>query len=630
MCGICGKYNFERNQAVQPDILEAMTEALHPRGPDQQGSFIHGGSALGVRRLIIIDPAGGAQPMFNEDKTVALVCNGEIYNYPELKNRLSAKGHIFRSKSDSEAIIHLYEEEGEGFVRGLRGMFALALADIKRNIMIVSRDRFGIKPLYYALTKDGLVFSSAARSLLREPQADNGLDRRALNCYFTYNYFPEDFTAFSGIKKLLPGHYIVCKNGGCEIKKYWGPERCQESGRTPTHKEQLSRFREIFAQTISLHLASDVPIGVFLSGGMDSAAILLEALKNGRKIDTFSLGFQEPTFDERRYASQIARITGVRHHNTVITDIIPSLMKMVASSDLPMGEASLLPTCHLSEFARGKAGVVLSGEGADELFGGYETYQADQLAETAARLPRFIKKGLFGALIDSCKSTDQWMDFKLKAGLFFRGINCGRIPHYTWREIFSEEDKQELYSPELLAFLKEDGYLDEPYLIFERNFYSAAGTSLERALDFDMKVWLPCSILQRSDMASMAHSLEVRVPYLDNEVADFAFRLPLKAKIRGRQGKLFLKEAFRKDIPSFILNRPKHGFSVPSAKWLRHELKDFCQSLFNDPAQETSEFLNPGFVRKLFQEHLERKKDNSRQLWNIMVFMLWIEEINKT
>lgn len=629
MCGICGKYYFSVHKQARRELLDKMTISLESRGPDEQGVFVCHNIGLGVRRLSIIDIQGGRQPVFNENEKISAVFNGEIYNYLPLKERLIKKGHVIKTKCDSEIIPHLYEEFGVSLFNELEGMFALAIFDSLKNELVIGRDRFGIKPVYFFCSADSLAFSSSLASLLVDPDVPRELDHRGINSYFTYNYFPDELTPFARIKKLLPGHLLLCSERKTQVTRYW--ELPVKEAGAVTVASYARQFSRLLQEVVESHLSGEVPMGVFLSGGIDSSALAYYAKKIKSDISTFTIGFEDPTFDERKFSSLIASALGTRHHEMVIKEDIPALVaEAVRALDIPLGEASFLPTLKISEFARKTSGVVLSGEGADELFGGYQTYQADALAQLYRRLPGFLRKKIIPGAFRLIPYDNSRMGARFKAELFLKGANSFLNSHYCWREVFSAEEKKQLFSKDLYRMLEQDDRLKEPYDMFLSRFAgSGARQFTEKALYYDSTSWLSFSILPRLDMASMHHSLEARVPYLDRRVVEFASGLPVSCKVSLWQTKPFLRRAFKGILPDDVLRRPKHGFSVPIARWFRSELKEYFLALIRGVSPETGFFVNSAFLEELFDEHAGKKADHSRKLWNAMIFILWMESMDK-
>ncbi len=626
MCGICGKYVYGPGKMDNEDVLLKMTKRLYSRGPDEEGFFRGAKVGLGVRRLSIRDKKLGKQPIYNENKDICLVYNGEIYNHKELRNYLLKKGHVFLSGSDGEVIPHLYEELGDSFIEKLNGMFALALFDLRNDNLIIARDRAGIKPLYYAQGDDSFVFSSSVSSLLQEKEIPLDMDFQGINCYFTYNYFPCGYSPFEKVKKLLPGSYIVCNSNGIKVKDYrqYNPEKIAVK-----RNRYAQEFQGVFSEVINDQLRADVPVGIFLSGGLDSSGLAYFASKEMQDLPVFTLGFKEDTYNECDYAAITAGHLGLRHHKFVIEDKIPELFKKTMQSlDVPMGEPSLLPTFQLAGFAKEYCGVVLSGEGADELFGGYDTYKADVLARFFEYLPVKAKRYFFNNILRLMPVDYRYMNNRLRFELFSKGILSNKIAHYSWREVFSEEEKKLFFSRALLNKLSDADHLNEPYRIFQEYFNKPGlKDDLEKSMLFDSQVWLPDSILQRVDMASMFHSLEVRVPFLDNRVVEFASRLPLNEKISFMKGKCLLKRAFSDGLPKKIINRRKHGFAVPANKWFRNELKDLCFDIIAQANKGVWELLNRDYLIFLYKEHIAGKMDNSRKLWSTVVFISWYDNL---
>ena len=624
MCGICGKIYFQENKQIDREMFFSMLNALSQRGPDEEGVFIERNMALGVKRLSIIDKDEGRQPFVNEDHTVRCVCNGEIYNYKELKSFLVKKNHRLISDNDCEIIVHLYEEFGISFLDKLSGMFALSLYDAKKRQLFVARDRIGIKPLYYAELPDSIIFSSSIESLLANPDITREISSSGLNHYFTFNFFPLEYTPFLSIKKLLPGHCMICNHQGVKVEKYWS--LTYQIQRNHSEEYYLEKLHSLWEESIQTHLRSDVPVGIFLSGGVDSSTIACSVKKFTQDVNTFSIGFKENSFDERFYATSVAHFLKTRHQEISMPTDIGCLMERISANlDCPTGESSFVPTFVLSEFAREHVGVVLSGEGADELFGGYQTYTADFFARYIKRLPPVMKKNIFPFIVKILPKQDTRLNWRLKAELFLKGLNSGtRITHFFWREIFSEAQKQLLFTSGFLSDLLKQDSLSMPYTTFER-YYSQYKDmrDLEKAMYFDLKVWLPEGILHRVDMASMAHSLEVRVPYLSDKLVEFSYTLPLELKIRRLRRKFILKKMVKSRLPANILSRPKQGFSVPINQWLKKDLKELMLENINNKSYIMDHVLNRQYVMSLFNEHIQGRYDHSRPLWNILMLVIW-------
>jgi asparagine synthase (glutamine-hydrolysing) len=623
MCGICGKYYFG-NRKVEGGPLAEMVRSLRNRGPDEQKVYLKDNAGLGVSRLSIIDTAGGSQPVCNEDGSVVAVFNGEIFNYHPIRDLLAHKGHILRSRCDSELIPHLYEEFGPAFLQKLEGMFALAVLDSGNKHLLLARDRMGIKPLYFYQSDACLCFASSVSALTLDPDVETDIDFRAVNCYFTFNYFPQGFTPFRHIRQVPAGCYASCAEG-VSWERYW-QYSCAGSG----ENDGQDGFSGLFESVVKEHLRSDVPVGLLLSGGMDSSSLAYYARKFNPEISAFTAGFAEATFDERKFAARVSSCLGITHHHMVIAgDIADKFKKSIEAQDIPLGEPSFLPTLELCGFAKEKVGVVLSGEGADELFGGYETYRADVLSSLMKSLPVVLRRDIFGGLLRFMPYNDEFMGLRFKGELFLNGLNRAANAHFCWREIFSEEEKKGLYPGEFYAQMKEE-HLREPYRMFLKAFDACGSSSdMEKAMYYDVTCWLPGSILHRLDTASMNCSLEARVPFLDPRIVEFSRGLPASRKADLFRTKIFLKSALRRSVPRFVLGRRKHGFAVPVARWLRGELKDYFLGLVGGMEAEERFFVNPDYVMRLFKEHLRRECDHSRKLWNVMVFAAWFASFRR-
>ncbi|MFH2136965.1 MAG: asparagine synthase (glutamine-hydrolyzing) [Candidatus Omnitrophota bacterium] len=630
MCGICGKYYFDPSRRVEQGLLLKMMKKLYRRGPDEQGVIIEANAGLACQRLRIIDRLNGQQAVLNEDKTVWAVFNGEIYNYQELRNDLLNKGHVLKTKCDSEIIPHMFEEYGPAFVEKLNGMFAIAVYDRNQNTIILARDRTGIKPLYYALIGNALVFASSLKTLLVDKDIPKELDAVGLDYYFSHNFFPGEYTPVAKIKKLLPGHFLVCNSKEIKIKKYWELNYKQKSKKLKDI-DYIKEFNSVFNAVVKSQLEAEVPVGLFLSGGIDSGGLAEYVSRLKTSLKTFSVGFQEGTFDERKYAGIIASQMETEHEHTVIPDSLPVLMERISDAlDIPLGEGAFVPLFVLSEFAKKKVGVVLSGEGADELFGGYDTYIADILAEYFRKLPPVIRQKWLKSLVRRLPLDYRWMSVRFKLDLFSQGVQDRVQPaHYYWRLLWTPDEKSSLYSDIFSQKLRETGALAAADFFCRTYDYLGNRHYLEKAMFYDTKIVLPDDMLQKVDLASMYHSLEVRVPYLDNRIIDFSLGLPLSMKISKLKKKVFLKEAFKEYLPKQIIQRPKHGLSVPVEKWLRFDLHDFTGDVLSTANAGDENVINKKYLLKIFREHVQGAADHGRKLWNILMFRLWLDSCRK-
>jgi asparagine synthase (glutamine-hydrolysing) len=614
MCGICGLVRLDGG-AVDPAPLEGMNETLRHRGPDSEGSLVDGPVAFAMRRLSIIDLAGGEQPLGNEDGSVQVVQNGEIYNFRELQAGLQRRGHVFATRSDTEVLVHLYEELGPGFVRELRGMFALALWDARRRRVVLARDRFGIKPLYYRSEGGLLSFASELKAL---PRGDVDLD--ALTAFLAFNSIPAPLSIWRGTSKLPAGHLLVWE-GAVEprVERYArvAPAPADEL-RTEDEAELAEELRARLRDSVRAHLIADVPVGVLLSGGVDSAALAaLAALETSEPVRTFSIGFEERSFDELGRARLVAERYCTDHHELVVRpDAAELLPRLAEAFDEPFADSSALPTYLVSELASRHVKVALSGEGGDELFGGYYTYVADLLA------PRL--GGLAGAvrpLVERLPSSSARTSFDYKAKRFVRGAQLPPLErHHAWKEIFSADVRAELLAP------GRAGRLD-PLDVYRARYEETRGApELARLQDVDLGVYLVDDLLVKTDRASMAHSLEARVPYLDPVVAQLALALPTRLKVRGLSKKRLLRRAVAPLLPREIVHGRKRGFSIPAAAWLRGELEPFARDVLAPERVRAQGFFRPGAVTRVLHDHVAGRDDLSRQLWGLLAFTLWHDE----
>ncbi len=631
MCGICGQLNFDPTRPVDPALIEAMCLTMTHRGPDDQGIFVTGRGdhsalspcGLGHRRLSIVDLEAGQQPIGNEDETQWVVGNGEVYNYPELRPELEGKGHRFRTRSDTEVIVHAYEEFGDDFLRRLNGMFALALWDGRRRRLLLARDRVGIKPLYYFVGGDRLVFGSEIKAILKG-EVPRRVDLQALHDYLSFNYIPAPATIFRGIRKLPPGHLLCWERGKVELRSYWDiplPE-----GESPPREESYysEALHELLRRSVKRHLMSDVPLGVFLSGGVDSSTLVAIMSEVGvSPIRTFSIGFEEESFNELPYAREVARRFGAEHHEMVVRpeprDMLPLLAHFF---DEPFADSSAIPVYYLSRMARENVKVALGGDGGDELFAGYETYSAYKLARLYRKLPSFITAFLLPSLVKTLPVSHRRVSVDYRAKRFVKGaLSPPEEGHYMWKVIFDEDAKEALYKEESLRH-SEDSYRHFKGLLDRR--WDA--DKLRQLQYIDFKVYLADDILVKVDRMSMAHSLEVRVPLLDHEVVEFVFNVPSNLNHRGWRSKYLLKRMMRGCLPYRVLHSRKRGFNVPMAGWLRGELFPAVRDLLSPERLRRQGYFDPEAVMRLVESHQEKRADFSRNIWGLLVFMLWWEK----
>lgn len=627
MCGICGVINLDLQEPLDPVPLLNMTGALRHRGPDDEGFYVDGPVGLGHRRLAIIDLATGKQPIANEDRTIWIVCNGEIYNYQELRQDLINAGHVFSTRSDTEVILHAYEMYGPDCVNRLNGMFALAIWDGGRRRLLLARDRAGIKPLYYARPPGAFLFGSELKAILQHPAMARRLDLTALQQYLSLEYVPTPRTIFAGINKLPPGHLLILEPGRDQAasRAYWDMSLVRSEGSGAKWLEDyLTEFRDIFAGVIRQELTADVPVGVLLSSGMDSGAIAAQAVRlSARKLQSFTVAFDEPSFDESKQARRMAQYLGTEHREITLTpkkmlELVPRLADYL---DEPLGDSSFIPTFLLAEFTRRQVKVALGGDGGDELFAGYSTLQAHRLMRHYQGLvPGWLRQHLAGRLLDYLPVTfnDISLDFKLRR--FLAGqTSPPLIRHHFWLGSFTPQQRK------LLLSIERGGSNEVEDLILAHGRQSGAGEVLNQILYCDMKLYLEGDILPKVDRASMANSLEVRVPFLNHRILEFAARLPLRFKLHRLTRKYLLRQAFKDLLPSAVIHRSKKGFNMPVAKWLTGPLRPLAEDLFSETRLKRGGLFNAGYVQTLLAEHLARRRDHRKLLWTLLVFELWRE-----
>ena len=624
MCGICGIVQRRDGPPVEPLKVCAMARTMRHRGPDDEGFFHEPRAALGARRLSIIDVEGGHQPIGNEDDTLVIVFNGEIYNYRELRRFLDRKGHRFRSRSDTEVILHLYEELGGDAVAHLDGIFAFAIWDRSRGELFVARDRMGIKPFYYASTRDGFVFASEMRGVLANRHVERQLDLVALNEYLSFEFVPTPRTIVRGIERLPAGHTLRYDGRTVSLQRYWTPSLARSEAQPPVKWQDFAaRLTDTLQTAVAGEMVSDVPVGVLLSGGLDSstvAACMVDAYDG--TVESFSVAFDERSFDESQYARAVSRRLGTRHHELRVTsqmaaDLAPNIVDLL---DEPLGDASFIPTYLLCKFAAEHVKVALAGDGSDELFGGYPTLAAHRLIEYYERtIPWFLRAYAVPRLLPLLPVSFDYFsrDFKVRRFLAGRGVPL-EVRHHRWMGSFFEEEKAALFQDWVRPVLSET---------YEAAYRHArecdARAPLNRVLYDDLKLYLEADILLKVDRASMAASLEVRVPFLNRAVVDFATSLPLELKLRGLTGKYLLRRAMASRLPREIVERKKQGFAMPVAHWLTSELRDLALDMLSSSRLERQGLFDSAYVRGLIEDHLSHRKDNRKLIWTLLVFQLW-------
>jgi asparagine synthase (glutamine-hydrolysing) len=618
MCGICGLGRLDGGDGIDAAALAAMSATLVHRGPDSHGELLDGPVGLAARRLAIVDVAGGDQPIASEDGSVTVVHNGEIYNAPELRARLRARGHALRTRSDTEVLAHLYEEEGTGFAAHLRGMFAVAVWDAPRRRLVLARDPFGIKPLYWSASGGVLAFASELKALARAPGFDRALDPDAIEAYLAFNSIPAPLTVYRAARKLPAGHLLVWGPGAPpRVERYARPAPVDAGAVRDEPLDTLAgELRERLADSVRAHLMSDVPVGVLLSGGVDSSLLTaLAARASGERVRTFSIGFEERSFDELGLARRVAERYGTEHHELVVRpDAAELLPRIVAAFDEPFADSSALPTYLVSRLASEHVKVALSGEGGDELFGGYETYVADLLAARVGRAA-----GALGPVVARLPSSSRRVSLDYRAKRFVAGARLPALErHHAWKEIFSADARAGLLDGRR-------GGADPLDVLRARYAETAGAEPLARLQDVDLGVALVDDLLVKADRMSMAHSLELRVPFLDRHVAELALALPTAAKVRGPAKKRVLRAAAAPLVPRAVARGRKRGFSIPAAAWLRGPLEPFAREVLAPGRVRRQGLLDPAAVTAVLDAHVAREADLSRQLWGLLSLSLWLD-----
>jgi asparagine synthase (glutamine-hydrolysing) len=619
MCGLTGIFEYERLTEVSKDLVHRMNETIVHRGPDDEGIFVGPGIGLGFRRLSIIDLSGGHQPISNEDGSIWVMLNGEIYNYPELRKEMLEKGHTLATRSDTETIVHLYEEYGEDCFARLRGMFAVVIWDSNQRKLLMARDRVGKKPLFYSADSKRVLFGSELKALLAGDNLSRDMDPQALSDYFSFGYIPAPKTIYRSVRKVLPGHYItVSRDGSVRESSYWK----LSFGETEdlSEGEWCERLRHELCEATRIRLMSDVPLGAFLSGGLDSSAVVatMAHLMN-QPVTTCSIGFDVPEFDESKYARQVAEQFHTQHHEQIVQpDALAVVDKLAWHYDEPFADSSAIPTYYVSGIARKYVTVALGGDGGDENFAGYRRYQFDVMENRVrARVPAGIRSSIFGPL-GRWYPPLAWAPRMFRAKATFQSLSRNPLEGYfNSISIFRPGEKSKLFQKDFQNQLA--GYDSIEVL---RYHYDRADTEdpLSRIQYVDIKTYLPDDILTKVDRASMAVSLEVRAPLLDHRLMEMAARMPASLKLRGREGKYIFKKAMEPKLSRDILYRSKQGFAVPLAHWFRNELKEMArEAIFG----VKDGILDPKYLEKIWTEHQRGTFDRSAYLWSALMFRKW-------
>jgi asparagine synthase (glutamine-hydrolysing) len=622
MCGICGVLNFNR-RSVDENLIDQMCAKLEHRGPDGLGKYIDDKIGLGHRRLAIIDLENGDQPIFNEDKTICLIVKGEIYTYRELRDMLKKKGHVFYTQSDSEVIVHLYEQYQESALEYLSGMFAFALWDKPKNKLFIARDRLGQKPLVYWYDDKRFVFASELKALLTVPWINREIDPKALNLYLSFLYVPAPKTIFKNVKKLLPAHYLIVENGKLEMKKYWSLQPSFSCRKTV--KQYTQGILEQLEQAVKSHLISDVPLGVFLSGGIDSSALVSQMSKHCSNIKTFSVGFENKLYNELEYAKIIAKRFSTEHHQLIVKpQAIEIMPKLISHYGEPYADYSCIPTYYISQFAAKYVKVALVGDGGDESFSGYYRYTAAKVAGFFDFLPQGLRKIISRAFVGLIPGGNDIRSSAWQIKRFFNALEYPPVERYlNWIVGFNHEQKKKLLTPDFLSEinLKLDlDYLEKAYADKQIGDFS----DITRQVDID--TYLPNDLLVKMDIAAMANSLETRAPFLDHKLMEYAAAIPPDLKLHNLENKFILKKTLAADLPEKIINRKKQGFAIPIGQWFRGELKDYAFDLLLAKNSINQNYFNRNYLKNILDEHMDKSTDNGYKLWILLMFELWAKE----
>jgi asparagine synthase (glutamine-hydrolysing) len=623
MCGIAGKVDFAG--PVDRAVIESMCSAMEHRGPDSRGIWCGDGVALGMQRLAIIDVHRGEQPIFNEDRSVAVVLNGEIYNFRQLRSELITRGHVFRTRSDTEVLVHLYEDEGDRLVERLRGMFAFAIWDVRERQLLLARDRVGKKPLFVARRGTKVWFASELMALLQDPEIERTPDPEAIAAYLTLQYVPHPMSAFAGVGKLPPASTVVHRADGVHPRRYWTLDyRDGQPDGPETEREE--RLRDLIWEATRIRLMSEVPLGAFLSGGIDSSAVVAAmAHQMPEPVKTFSIGFPDADFDELRFARMVAQRYATDHHEFIVEPHALSIMpKLARHYGEPFADSSAIPSFYLAELTSRHVTVALNGDGGDESFAGYRRYCSNSLVTSLDWLPasmRRLSPKVVPRIAPGTQSKGTRSRLQRLAHLMAMEPHA-RYAH--WMSVFPKFVRDELLQPDFLASTTGA----PPEDVIGRVWLESTGRSgIDRMLDTDVNTYLPGDLLVKMDIATMAYSVEGRSPFLDQDVMEFAAALPPHLKLRGMSGKVLLKSALRGLVPDEILHRPKMGFGVPLGRWFREELRDLPAEVLMGSDSRIHAYVKPAAVATLIREHQEGSADHSSRLWALLQLELWHREV---
>ncbi|MEQ1643020.1 MAG: asparagine synthase (glutamine-hydrolyzing) [Pyrinomonadaceae bacterium] len=630
MCGITGWVNLEKSTSNNHTeaVLHSMCERILHRGPDSEGLWMDDTVALGMRRLSIIDLHTGDQPVFSEDKSVVAMINGELYNYREVRADLEKRGHKFRTQTDVEIVPHLYQIYGDDLVDHINGMFAISLWDTAKKKLILARDRFGEKPIYYGVFDGKLLYASEPKAILAHPAVEAELNLDALRHYLSYDYVPAPHSIYKGIFKLPAAHILTVENGEIKTRRYWDLS-WEKSEKPASLTNAAGELRDLMSDAVRMRLVADVPLGILLSGGVDSSAIAAFAVQHAtEKVKTFSIGFEEDSFDESKYARQVSHHLGTEHYEATLSvgtaaDLITEIGTWL---DEPLSDGSLIPTFMLSRFVRHHVTVALGGDGGDELFAGYPMYYGHKVAKMYSTVPGFIRSGMIEPIVKRLPVSTKNLSFEYRAKRFVRSSHYDLITrHHSWFGSFSIEEQTALLTPEVRQRTSDDIYCEAREMLEQCD----AASEIEQMQYLDMNFYMAEDILTKVDRASMAVSLETRAPFLDPRIGQFAASIPLDYKLRGSKGKYILKKSLEGLLPDEILHRKKKGFGIPIAEWLKGRLNPLMHDLLAPERLKDQGLFNAEYVQTLIAEHEKGMASHHKQLWTLLVFQLWYDNFLK-
>lgn len=607
---------------IDRGLLERMCVALEHRGPDSRGLFLERGVGLGIQRLRVVDLETGDQPIYNEDRSVVVVLNGEIYNFEELRNDLRKRGHRFATDGDTETIVHLYEEHGVDCVRHLHGMFAFALWDRRRQRLLIGRDRVGKKPLFYSMGPSGLSFASELRSLIEDRTISREVDPSAIDCFLAYGYVPAPLSIFGSVSKLPPAHTLVMEGGRVTLDRYWQLDYSQKLS-VADPRELHEPIRDAIRAATRKRLVADVPVGAFLSGGIDSSAVVAAmAEASSTPVKTFSIGFDRDDFNELPHARRVAELFGTDHHEFVVRpDAVEILPRLIRHYGEPFADASSIPSFYLAEMTRQHVTVALNGDGGDESFGGYTRYVANRLAARLEPIPGPLRRAVARA---GSGRTGEVSSISNKARRLAQGLPLDPASRYAlYVSWFDRRRRRALYTDEFAAATAGSG----AHAIIEGPWLAASGDDIvDKMLEVDVTTYLPGDLIPKIDIATMAHALEARSPLLDHQLMEFAASIPAGMKVRGREKKWILREALRDWLPTDVLDRPKQGFTPPIGDWFRNELRELSRDVLLDSGSLARAYFKPDAVQSILDRHHSGVSDETKPLWALFTLELWHRE----